>query len=127
MNFDKNLFKNYRLFCGMTQKDFADLVGVKATTVQAWETGRATPPEHQLQNINRVINQKLATFGDVNAKEVNFGNVVNVEKNFIPSPERSPEIEQFRAKIISALIDAEVPADVLQAVLKIVKNVERES
>lgn len=127
MNFDRHVFKDYRTFCGFTQEEFAKKLGVCKQTVQAWECGRAMPPEHQLQNINRVINEKLATFRDINAKEVCFGNVVNVEKNFTPGPEKSDEIEKFRARVISALIDAEVPADVLQIVLKIVKNVERES
>lgn len=77
--------RKYRKEKGMTQKDLAEAIGVKNTTVSMWEVGSNTMPIEVLAEICRVLGVSLADMardekekapaGDADARAIEFINL----------------------------------------------------
>lgn len=57
-------FKELRLKHNYTQKDIASILGVKPTTVSAWELGNNSPRMDMLEKISNIFNVDTGYFFD---------------------------------------------------------------
>jgi len=46
--------KNYRYFHGLSHKKLGNLVGVNASTVGSWESGKSSPKKKTRENLQRL-------------------------------------------------------------------------
>ena len=53
----KNILKDVRKRCLLSQSDFADAIGVSFSTVNRWENGRAIPNYKTLKRIKDYCDQ----------------------------------------------------------------------
>ncbi len=53
----KNILKDVRKRCLLSQSDFADAIGVSFSTVNRWESGRAIPSYKTLKRIKDYCDQ----------------------------------------------------------------------
>ncbi len=93
----------------LNQKEMAVKLGVTPAALTMWiHDDGAGIALRNAENIRFVCREVIAISGN--------GNIVN------STVVASDEIEQFRAGLIGALVDSEIPGDALKAVLQIVKN-----
>lgn len=93
----------------LNQKEMAVKLGVTPAALTMWiRDDGAGIALRNAENIRFVCREVIAISGN--------GNIVN------STVVASDEIEQFRAGLIGALVDSEIPGDALKAVLQIVKN-----
>ena len=58
----KDILKDIRKRCLLSQSDFADSIGVSFSTVNRWENGRAIPNYKALKRIKEYCNQHTIDF-----------------------------------------------------------------
>ena len=58
----KDIIKDVRKRCLLSQSDFADAIGVSFSTVNRWENGRAIPNYKALTRIEEYCNQNGIEF-----------------------------------------------------------------
>lgn len=58
----KDIIKDVRKRCLLSQSDFADAIGVSFSTVNRWENGRAIPNYKALTRIKEYCNQNGIEF-----------------------------------------------------------------
>jgi putative transcriptional regulator len=58
----KDILKDIRKRCLLSQSDFADAIGVSFSTVNRWENGRAIPNYKALKRIKEYCNQNNIDF-----------------------------------------------------------------
>lgn len=58
----KDILKDIRKRCLLSQSDFADAIGVSFSTVNRWENGRAIPNYKALKRIKEYCNQHNIDF-----------------------------------------------------------------
>ena len=93
----------------LNQKEMAVKLGVTPAALTMWiRDDGAGIALRNAENIRFVCREVIAISGN--------GNIVNSTVG------ASDEIEQFRAGLIGALVDSEIPGDTLKAVLQIIKN-----
>lgn len=53
--------KEIRALSGLSQSKFAKQYNISINTLQAWEGGRRTPPEHTLAMLERIVKEDART------------------------------------------------------------------
>lgn len=93
----------------LTQKEMALKLNVSPPALTLWiNNDGAGIALRNVENIRYVCRDVITISGN--------DNIVN------STVVASDEVEQFRSGLIGALVDSEIPGDVLKAVLQIVKN-----
>ena len=115
MLFYNELFKSYRQSRCLTLEEIGHRIGVSKQTVQKWETGSVKPRPDKVYALAEILNLSVVDISDLKPEKWLIDECNRNESGF-------EDIEMFRATLINALIDADLPPEALQKVLKIVRN-----
>lgn len=70
-----NKLQTYRKEKHLTQKELANLLNVKSSTVSGWELGRNTPSIEMIQKLAKIFNVPFDVMADVPTKKSKNGQV----------------------------------------------------
>jgi transcriptional regulator with XRE-family HTH domain len=102
----------------MTQKDFADFIGLAPTTISSYETGHRSPDIQTLEIIADKVNVPLAELLCLDASET-----TNLSGIDIPEELKDLDIESI--KVLKEIKDSGMGADEIKAVLELVKTIRK--
>ncbi|MZQ99509.1 MAG: helix-turn-helix domain-containing protein [Acidaminobacter sp.] len=110
--------KSLREQIGMTQKDFADYVGLAPTTISSYETGHRSPDIQTLEIIADKLNVPIAEILCLDNTETTTLSGVEV-----PNELKNLDIESIQ--ILKELKESGMDADEIKAVLELVKTIRK--
>ena len=89
--FDKDFLRDRRIYCGLSQIEFAKKVGVSKQAVQKWESGASVPRKEKLQKISEVLQARIAQFSDIRVAD-DRGAVAKYIERLLDIISGSPEL-----------------------------------
>lgn len=115
--------KFYRLKCGLTQQQMAAKLDIAQGQISDYEAGKVAIPIDLLGYMADFMNVSIAVLDDSLLKIPFFRNALSDDKLLPNDEKRDGElIENFRRRLMDAVMDSDLDADSKSKTYQIIKN-----